>query len=211
MLGFLFALRAQTVVSIRLCDVVLRQDHLELREYIRKSRRPQQARTLSINITHCDPAKRLYQYFKGVQARVGTVEQTQPAFAFVSSLPTTMAPAGCINHAIQEVFSKLNLSSSDDMRMTSHSLRRGAAVSMHTLDVPLSRILNWGAWASMISFKPYIQGRVWTQASKEDHICFDHLTRSSLSSPHQPYTLHRCNIRIRKNQNDGIVKFFGTG
>ena len=63
--------------------------------------------------------------------------------------------------------------------MPSHSLRRGGAVSMLSVGVPLTRICEWGNWAGEASVRPYITGRAFQQPAPADLICFDWMARTS--------------------------------
>ena len=63
--------------------------------------------------------------------------------------------------------------------MQSHSLRRGWAVSMLSVGVPLTKICEWGAWAGPASVQPYIVGRAFTRPTPADIICFGWMTSQS--------------------------------
>ena len=175
-LGFLFALRASTLVAIKLADITVAPESLVLHETTRKSRAPRATRRLEVPTRLCAPAAALRTYFSNVQSRCARSKWSSvPAFAFVP--PTvTETQAQLVNHALQHVYTRLGLHR-PDTDLTSHALRRGAAVSMLAVGVPMPRILSWGAWQSEASVRPYLQGRAWQHATPQDRLCFQHMTQ----------------------------------
>ena len=157
--GYLFALRASTLTAIRLGDVRLRHNVLELNEIKRKSKSAQTVRTVCIPTDLCKPARVLGKYIQWAQSR--NKDTSGSAFGFDMDAP----PHKLVGDAIQ-------VAAAQSEGMTSHSLRRGAAVSMFAVGVPIQRMLSWGAWASEDSVKPYIKDRAWNLATKDDRTCF---------------------------------------
>lgn len=175
-LGFLFALRASTIVAIKLADIVVAPESLVLLETTRKSRTPRTTRRLEVPTRLCAPAATLWTYFSQVQSkRARDSWSSVPAFAFVPPTATT-AQAQLVSTAMERVYAELGLQMPDSA-LTSHALRRGAAVSMHAVGVPLPRLLSWGAWQAEASVRPYLQGRAWQPATAYDRMFFQHMTQ----------------------------------
>ena len=196
--GFLFALRASTLVVIKRQHIKTHGNKLEFEEVFRKSKRPQASRLLAIDITQCTPARVLYQYFSSF----GTSTSDAFAFEYLNSVSQSSTCATKVSIAIDTVLQELSIPASQPM--TSHCLRRGAAVSMHALGVSLPRILAWGAWSSEQSLKPYLKDRAWTQASTSDAVCFNHLMGGNMShcvdGSSALHSLHGCTPQQRKNR-----------
>ena len=162
--GFLFALRASSLVAVRHCDIILQSDKLGFNEIKRKSKSPQTTRSAYAPLQSCVPARTLHKYLTWLLSQ--HIVPSQSVFGFTS----VGSPHRLVGVAI-ELASNVFAAEPTD-KLTSHCLRRGAAVAMFALGVPIQRILSWGAWASEDSVRPYIKDRAWSAASDADKLCF---------------------------------------
>lgn len=170
--GFLFALRAATIAAATLDDIDIPHGRLVFLETTRKSRATRAVRHVEIDTTRCKPAAHLWSYFKRLKDKCKNAHQRTPAFEYLAGAGRREPER--LSSAIKSVYASLQLPYT--RALTSHAIRRGAAVSMHAVGVSLPRILSWGAWQSHDSYKPYIANRAWQAASLEDKWCFAHLT-----------------------------------
>ena len=109
---------------------------------------------------------------RGVGSLFGFDEQlgTQPS-SFVTRALTRLLPL---------VTDRSRLDSS--LSLSSHALRRGAAVSMQALGVSIHRILDWADWSSPRSMATYVRGRVNVATLPSDSVSFGWMVPSGLLS-----------------------------
>ena len=163
--GFMFALRASTIIAVRRCDVELQPTRIVFREIKRKSHQTQTTRVVELPVDTCQPAKSLHKMLSTIFT---TWKQPMdaPLFGFNNTEPAHAQ----VSNAIYIALATIGIDSVQ-LGLTSHSLRRGAAVSMYSLGTPMERILSWGAWKSPSSVQPYIKDRAWHVKSTTDQLC----------------------------------------
>ena len=87
-------------------------------------------------------------------------------------------PASFVTRALQRVLplavDSVRLDAS--ATLSSHALRRGAAVSMHALGVQTQRTMEWAGWTSQHSMDLYIRGRASVAPLPSDYVCFGWMT-----------------------------------
>lgn len=154
--GFLFASRATTIVSALAGDLCVRGSSLVFLERKRKMKQAQGLRELCVPVACC-LASALVEFmhwsrFQGVSAQ-------SSLFGLKGRYHGQV-----ITSALQHVLGQ--------QRVSSHMLRRGAAVAMLAAKVPMPRILSWGGWATEASVKPYLHGREFVSVSSHDLACF---------------------------------------
>jgi integrase len=164
--GFMFALRASTIIAVRRCDVDLQPTKIVFKEIKRKSHQTQTTRVVELPIDVCQPAKALHKMLSIIFST-----WKQPMQASLFSFNSDGTANTQVTEAINIALATIGVDSSH-LGLTSHSLRRGAAVSMYSLGAPMQRILSWGAWKSQDSVQPYIKDRAWHAKSTSDQLCF---------------------------------------
>jgi hypothetical protein len=166
--GFLFASRASTLCSIRPVDFSLIGSSLVLCESYRKSKDLMMPRTMQLVMGPGSPAWAISSYVSYVRLhQPGLVEQS------LVSLHRHASPAARIDSCLVDVSRLTKSLFATTAPCSSHALRRGGAVSMLAVGVPLSKICEWGHWAGEASVRPYIAGRAFQQPTPADRVCFD--------------------------------------
>ena len=195
--GFMFASRASTILAVRVGDVCERGGVLHFTERLRKSKNVQTLRQLDIPIGRCSLAGSILQYCNWRKKHASDSEVLFPLRKAASGLDGTV------------MTNAMNLAFSDTAVLSSHALRRGAAVSMFAIGVPLPRILAWGGWASEESIKPYLDGRQWLQATTYDVQVFGWMKHEASSGLSSGTTADTHSMRSGKNKgDDNAASFF---
>ena len=169
LVGFLFLSRASTICAVRPADFSFSSGSLVLCERYRKSKELPEARALHYVMVPESPAHSISAFLVFL-ARAHPTMLSQP----LVSLHLRSSPAVCIDACIAITSRLIKVSP-----MTSHSLRRGGAVSMLAVGIPLTKICEWGGWAGPASIQPYIAGRAFTRPSPADVVCFGWMTSQS--------------------------------
>lgn len=172
-IGFLFLSRSSTICEIRPCDFTMVGDSLVLCENYRKSKEVPVPRTLQLVVTPGSPQAALKSYLLFCEARHPLLWSVSVVSLHVNAKPSPRVDA-CIRFACRQV----KLVHPEVEVMSSHSLRRGGAVSMLAVGVPLTMIREWGHWKGESSIRPYIEGRAFQRPTPSDVLCFGWMVRS---------------------------------
>jgi len=173
MIGFLFLSRSSTICEVRPCDFTVMGDTLILCENYRKSKEVPVPRTLQLLVTPGSPQAALKSYLLFCEARHPLLWKQSVVSLHVNAKPSARVDA-CIRSACRQV----KLVHPEVEVMSSHSLRRGGAVSMLAVGVPLTKIMEWGHWKGESSIRPYIEGRAFQQPTPSDVLCFGWMVRA---------------------------------
>lgn len=162
---FLFCLRSDTLVYVLLEDISFDQSFLIFLERKRKNMSVLSTRSVRAPLS-ASPVLLLLRYYKWLVAQ--GVALSAPLFNFDSF----SSSSALLSRAIELSLSLLPVIATSGVPTSSHSLRRGAAVAMTAVSVPTTRILQWGAWASVTSLQPYLRGHAFVTPSQSDLVFF---------------------------------------
>lgn len=167
LMGFLFLSRASTICASRPGDFAVSGSSLILSEGYRKSKTVPEPRAMQFCLGPDSPAW-------SISAFVGHLSRSHPAMMLqpLVSMHQRTSPAASIDSCIATTSRLIRHRDPGVQCMTSHSLRRGGAVSMLAVGVPLTKICEWGGWAGEASVRPYIAGRAFTHPAPADMVCF---------------------------------------
>ena len=153
--AFLFTSRSATIDSAQVKNFTVQDDALVFTERFRKSKQAWAERRLEVPVARCGAAAALAAHFHWRREQ-GQVEA--PVYD------------GGVKAALTKTVDEFNLD--DSLRRTTHALRRGAAICMHSLRIEARLILSWGGWAGEASLKPYIEQQVLRTATAADEAVF---------------------------------------
>jgi len=174
--GFLFLSRASTVCAIRPVDFSVVGATLLFCERYRKSKQVPSPRTLQLRLDSSSPAWSVVEYCSFLRKHhPDLIEQSIISF-FPQAYPAARVDA-CLGVACR-------LLGDDGPGLhpwSSHALRRGGAVSMLAVGVPLIKICEWGHWSGESSIRPYIVDRAFQCPSPADLVCFEWLVGTNRS------------------------------
>jgi len=170
--GFLFASRASTILSTKIGDMEVTSEHLIFHEFKQKSRSIRNSRRLQVPLQSCILADVIARF---VQFKKSKYPPSAPLFGV--SIKNDAHCGGIVTRQLKAALQLFQLHNEDTL--SSHALRRGAAVSMNSLNVSIERVLSWGAWASQASLRPYVADRAWNLATEADKLCFGWMIASS--------------------------------
>jgi integrase len=170
--SFLFCLRADSVCSIRRSHVIVSESTLVLNLTKFKTKKIQEMKQLVVPLSAVLAG--VVRDYLGWWDRRGLPDSS--LFGFEVQRGTQ--PASFVTRALQRVLPLAVSSARLDTSATlsSHALRRGAAVSMHALGVQTQRMMEWAGWSSQHSMDPYIRGRASVAPLPSDYVCFGWMT-----------------------------------
>lgn len=171
---FLFCLRADSVCAVQREHVVVSPADVTLMVTKFKGRTAQYTKELVVPLSAVlAQAVRTYvQWWDSLGAPPTSSlfgfmpSRGEPSKFLTASLRLALPTSGCLG-ALRAQAS-----------LTSHSLRRGAAVCLYALRVPEHVIMEWAGWKSLNSMSPYIRGRVFLTPTEFDFRSFGWLLRS---------------------------------
>lgn len=169
--GFLFAARASTILAVKVDDVKVSDGYVIFTEGKQKSKSIRGTRQLKVPIHSCILADAIAKFVQHCNSKYPSSKQL-----FGEGKLSEVQAGAAVTKRIHAALKALRLD--HDGAMSSHSLRRGAAVAMNSLNVPVERMLSWGAWASQASLRPYVMDRAWSVASEADRLCFGWMVAS---------------------------------
>ena len=141
--GFLFMLRASSLVALRIGAVAVTDEALRLRVDVAK--RGRGARFLSVPLqgdTACAVAVALAAFCR---ERARASPPGAPLFA----LPAAASPSAAVTAALSRVLDALGFRPPPDTAFSAHSLRSGGATAALAAGAPLPVVMAWGGWQSM--------------------------------------------------------------
>ena len=172
---FLFALRADTLVNVLMEDVSSDQLFFLFTERKRKNMCVLSTRLCRVPFT-CRPAAVLWSFVQW-RLKMGSLPSSSLfSFQNVGQSSSASLVSSAIGASLALVPGLVPLCRS----YPSHAIRRGAAISMLSVSVPLHRIMQWGAWSSESSVTPYLKGHAFVSPSVSDTFFFGWMV--SLSS-----------------------------
>ena len=164
--GFVFALRARSLVSVRVGDLQFEDDTLNFTLRAYKTKAVEVESKYVVPWKECKPLHAVRKYL----ARRNKFNISSNSF-LISDNTSSLRAATQVNRALNRVRELLKLG--EVQQQQSHALRRGAARAMIAIGVPLPRILSWGRWKNETSLQPYIEGRAWSMSTHDDSKCFE--------------------------------------
>lgn len=164
--GFVFVLRARSLVSVRHGDLQFEGDVLKFTLRVYKTKKAEVESNYTVPWKECEPLRALKQYLSSRNK----FNNSNNLFLISNSSTSSLRAATQVNQALERVRDLLNLGKEEQQQ--SHALRRGAARAMIAIEVPLPRILSWGRWKNEASLQPYIEGRAWSMSTRDDSKCF---------------------------------------
>ena len=161
--GYLFALRADTIYHVLVGDVSVSENQLVFKETTRKGKSPQQLRICKVPLS-CKPALAISVYLSWYHGR--GVGSSCSLFDLSGS-----SSASSVTCSLEIAFRLVGFHTV----VQSHMLRRGAAIAMLACNVPVYRIMQWGAWSNAKSIATYVRGYAIVSATVEDRLFFSWL------------------------------------
>jgi len=174
--GFLFLSRASTICNILPSDFAVVNRSLLFRESYRKSKLVPVPRVLQFRLEPASPAWAIVVYCEVLKLRRSDLMGQS-----MVSLYAQVSPAARIEACLTTVAKLVEKDVGGVVPTSSHCLRRGGAVSMLAVGVPLTKICEWGHWAGEPSIRTYITGRAFQCPSPADRVCFEWLAGTNIS------------------------------
>lgn len=174
--GFLFLSRAATLCSVRPSDFTVVNRTLLFCESHRKSKLVPQPRSLQFLLESGSPAWAVAVYGQVVGLKYPDLMDRSLVSLFTQSSPAARVEA-CLRTVVRLIGDNVTVI----LPTSSHCLRRGGAVSMLAVGVPLTKICEWGHWAGEPSVRPYVAGRAFQCPSPADKLCFSWLAVANRS------------------------------
>jgi integrase len=177
-LTFLFCLRADSVCAVQRQHLTISTTELTLLVVKFKGRTAQYTKKLVVPLS-ASLAQAVASY-----ARWWDSLGLSPSTSLFGYEPAQGQPAAFVTSRLGSVLSSASDPGFSEPigSLSSHSLRRGAAVCMYTLRVPEHVIMEWAGWESLNSMTPYVRGRVSVKPTDFDLESFGWLLRTGVSS-----------------------------
>ena len=164
-IGFVFALRAGSLASLRLKDLQLAGNNIVLALHTYKTKGIRQVAEFTVPWKSCEPLQPVRDFI--LKAKHFRLHDNSYLLPQSGSSPR---PSTQVTQAMRRVCQLLRLPVPEGNQ--SHALRRGAASAMVAAGVPAERILSWGMWSTHESMKPYVKQSVWETDSEILQRCF---------------------------------------
>ena len=171
--GFMFALRADTIVHINIVDICFTSSELIFTETTRKSKNKAVSREVHLPLEHSF-APILKSYLSWIVHL--TPDSHASLFGFS---PSTRSKSSSLMNGCLKV--ALAVSEQHYSHVSSHMLRRGAAIAMLAFSVAKERIRDWGHWLSVTGIDPYLKGRTFIRPTHSDLVCFGWMSPHTLA------------------------------
>lgn len=158
-LGFVFALRASSLASLRLKDLQVVGNNITLTLHTYKTKGVRDEVQFTVPWRACKPLQAVRQFLlKAKQFCFSNNSYLIPPHEGASR------PSVQVSRALRRVCELLKLPV--PVGNQSHALRRGAASAMISAGVASPRIQSWGMWGSEHAMKPYIEQSTWQESSE---------------------------------------------
>lgn len=162
--GFLFCLRADTISNVNMEHLEASTSRLTFHEWVRKSKNLPRERKASIPVIKCLPSQSLVAYMDWLH-KTDQFHPGMPLFGDKNSQSSGQWMSDMVETACKCI-------GAPSKSMTSHGLRRGAAIAMNSLRINIMTLMGWGVWANPASVSTYLRGYTVLDASDDDQLCF---------------------------------------
>jgi len=168
--GFLFALRSQSVASVNSDHLKFEGDafHLVVEVYKDKGVPKPKSVMLSAPATQ-QPFRALFDFLDYMHR---LVPERKENFLVSEFIAKSDEPSRAVDRAMDHVLSLLKIDHPMRTQQKSHALRRGAAIAMLAVGVDVDKRRLWGGWKSHESMKPYVAGYEFAKPTAEQRSCF---------------------------------------